>query len=178
MARRYLIVIDMQNDFVTGTLGTTEAQGIAPAVVKPRARSMARYSSRSTPTAKITPRRRKAETSRPPLHQGLRGLAAHPRALRRPARAQCPPSSRSRPSAPRNLSMPDARRTQPSRLSPSSLSGVCTDICVVSNALLIKAALPEVPVRVDARLCAGVTPDAHQAALATMRSCQVQVAGA
>ena len=58
------------------------------------------------------------------------------------------------------------------------LIGVCTDICVVSNALLIKAALPEVPVSVDARLCAGVTPEAHEAALATMRSCQVQVAGA
>ena len=52
---------------------------------------------------------------------------------------------------------------------------MCTDICVVSNALLIKAVLPEVPVSVDAALCAGVTPAAHDAALATMRSCQVAV---
>ena len=55
------------------------------------------------------------------------------------------------------------------------LAGLCTDICVVSNALLIKAMLPEVPMRVEAKLCAGVTPASHEAALATMRSCQVAV---
>ena len=55
------------------------------------------------------------------------------------------------------------------------LVGLCTDICVVSNALLIKANLPEVPMRVEAGLCAGVTPQSHQAALDTMRSCQVEV---
>ena len=53
--------------------------------------------------------------------------------------------------------------------------GVCTDICVVSNALLLKALYPEATVRVDAGCCAGVTPEAHEAALATMRSCQVEV---
>ena len=52
---------------------------------------------------------------------------------------------------------------------------MCTDICVVSNALLAKASLPETPVSVDARLCAGVTPEAHEAALATLASCQVAV---
>lgn len=52
--------------------------------------------------------------------------------------------------------------------------GLCTDICVVSNALLAKAALPEVTISVDPSCCAGVTPAAHEAALATMRSCQVQ----
>ena len=55
------------------------------------------------------------------------------------------------------------------------LVGVCTDICVVSNALLIKAVLPEVPVSVDARCCAGVTPEKHEAALLTMESCQISV---
>lgn len=54
------------------------------------------------------------------------------------------------------------------------LVGFCTDICVVSNALLIKAHLPEVPIKVDAELCAGVTPDTHEAALTTMRSCQIE----
>ncbi len=53
------------------------------------------------------------------------------------------------------------------------LIGFCTDICVVSNALLIKAHLPEVPIKVDAELCAGSTPENHEAALATMRSCQI-----
>ena len=51
--------------------------------------------------------------------------------------------------------------------------GLCTDICVVSNALLLKAALPEVPVYVDASCCAGTTPENHQAALTTMACCQV-----
>ena len=53
--------------------------------------------------------------------------------------------------------------------------GVCTDICVVSNALILKAMYPEATVRVDAGSCAGVTPQAHAAALATMRSCQVDI---
>ena len=56
-----------------------------------------------------------------------------------------------------------------------TLVGLCTDICVVSNALLIKAFLPEVPVKVFASCCAGVTPESHQKALDTMRMCQVAV---
>ena len=55
------------------------------------------------------------------------------------------------------------------------LIGLCTDICVVSNALAIKAFLPEVPIVVDASCCAGVTPEKHLVALETMASCQVQV---
>ena len=55
------------------------------------------------------------------------------------------------------------------------LCGVCTDICVVSNALLLKAALPEADLVVDSALCAGVTPEKHAAALETLRSCQVEV---
>ena len=55
--------------------------------------------------------------------------------------------------------------------------GLCTDICVVSNALIIKATFPEIKVTVDASCCAGVTPKTHQAALDTMRMCQVEVIG-
>lgn len=57
------------------------------------------------------------------------------------------------------------------------LVGLCTDICVVSNALIIKAQFPEIKVSVDARCCAGVTPESHAAALATMRMCQVEILG-
>ena len=53
--------------------------------------------------------------------------------------------------------------------------GLCTDICVVSNALLVKARLPEVPLTVDASCCAGVTPEAHQHALAVLLSCLINV---
>lgn len=55
------------------------------------------------------------------------------------------------------------------------LIGLCTDICVVSNALLLKAAFPEAAMSVDAACCAGVTPEKHEAALETMRSCQIEV---
>ena len=55
------------------------------------------------------------------------------------------------------------------------LIGLCTDICVVSNTLLLKAHYPEVPISVDAACCAGVTPETHRAALTTMGMCQVEV---
>ena len=55
--------------------------------------------------------------------------------------------------------------------------GLCTDICVVSNALIIKATYPEIKVTVDASCCAGVTPETHKAALTTMKMCQVEVIG-
>lgn len=57
------------------------------------------------------------------------------------------------------------------------LVGLCTDICVVSNALVLKANFPESTIKVDAGCCAGVTPSAHEAALATMKSCQIEIIG-
>lgn len=56
-----------------------------------------------------------------------------------------------------------------------TLIGLCTDICVISNALLIKAFLPEVPIIVDAKCCAGVTPDSHKNALNAMKACQIKI---
>lgn len=55
------------------------------------------------------------------------------------------------------------------------LVGLCTDICVISNALLVKAFLPEVPITVDASCCAGVTPESHKNALASMKTCQINI---
>ena len=55
--------------------------------------------------------------------------------------------------------------------------GLCTDICVISNAMLLKAFLPEVPVIVDAACCAGVTPESHIRALGAMQACQIEVTG-
>ncbi len=57
------------------------------------------------------------------------------------------------------------------------LVGLCTDICVISNALLVKAALPNAHVKVDARCCAGVTAESHDTALAAMRACHIEVLG-
>ena len=53
--------------------------------------------------------------------------------------------------------------------------GLCTDICVISNALLLKAAMPETPIRVDSSCCAGVTPESHHHALEAMRMCQIEI---
>lgn len=53
--------------------------------------------------------------------------------------------------------------------------GVCTDICVISNAMILKAAFPEVPVKIIAGCCAGVTPESHNTALAAMRACQMEI---
>lgn len=55
------------------------------------------------------------------------------------------------------------------------LMGVCTDICVISNAMLLKAYCPEVPITVDASCCAGVTPESHKNALAAMKMCQINI---
>ncbi len=58
-----------------------------------------------------------------------------------------------------------------------TLVGLCTDICVISNALPVKSFLPEVPITVDASCCAGVTPQSHKTALEAMKMCQIQVVG-
>lgn len=55
------------------------------------------------------------------------------------------------------------------------LVGVCTDICVISNAMILKAAFPEIPIIVDGSCCAGVTPESHENALKAMSSCQIEV---
>ena len=55
------------------------------------------------------------------------------------------------------------------------LIGLCTDICVISNALLLKANMPETPIAVDASCCAGVTPESHNNALSAMRMCQIEI---
>ena len=56
------------------------------------------------------------------------------------------------------------------------LIGVCTDICVISNAMILKAAFPEVPIKIIADCCAGVTPESHNNALNAMKMCQMEIA--
>ena len=62
-------------------------------------------------------------------------------------------------------------------LNPTAITlvGICTDICVISNAMLLKAGLPEIPITVDAACCAGVTPESHNTALAAMAACQIHI---
>jgi nicotinamidase-related amidase len=65
----------------------------------------------------------------------------------------------------------DEHRRDP--IADITLIGLCTDICVISNAMLLKAALPEIDIIIDAACCAGVTPEGHATALHAMRACQI-----
>ena len=57
------------------------------------------------------------------------------------------------------------------------ICGLCSDICVISNALIIRANYPEIDISVDVSCCAGVTPERHKAAMEVMKSCQINVIG-
>lgn len=175
MSNDYLIVIDMQNDFVTGALGTPEAA----AIVKPLTAHADAFDGTVVFTLD-THGASYAETQEGrnlPVPHCLRGtpgweLVAPLQAVRE--RRSAPVFEKTAFGSPALADWLVAEHArQP--IDRIEFCGVCTDICVVSNALIVKAALPEVPVSVDARLCAGVTPAAHEAALATMASCQVEV---
>lgn len=177
MANNYLVVVDMQHDFVSGSLGTPEAQAIAD-----RACAYARDFDGTVVFTKDTHEKNYLETQEgsnlPVIHcvrdtpgwkliEGMERVRAS-----RQAMVFEKPTFGSVQLvwwlAEENTAMP---------IDSIELIGLCTDICVVSNALLIKAHFPEIPVRVNASLCAGVSPALHDAALATMRSCQVDVYG-
>lgn len=175
MSSRYLIVIDMQNDFVTGPLGSPEARAIADAVAQ-RATTfngaVAFTMDTHGPDYLDTQEGRNLPV--PHCIAGTDGWRLIP-ALEEVREERDAPVFEKPAFGSPELAAWLVQRNAEEPIESVELCGVCTDICVVSNALLIKAALPEVPVRLDARLCAGVTPEAHEAALATMRSCQVEV---
>lgn len=175
MANDFLVVVDMQNDFVSGSLGTPEARAIVDAV----ARRAGDFDGTVVFT-KDTHGENYLETQEganlPVVHcvRDTPGwnLVDELEAVRsdRDALVFDKPSFGSLDLAAWLVEQNDVEP-----ISSIELVGLCTDICVVSNALLIKANLPEVPLRVESALCAGVTLQSHNAALDTMRSCQVQV---
>lgn len=175
---KYLIVIDMQKDFVTGALGTKEAQAILPSVI---ARIVAAKSAGETVLYTLdtheTDYMDTAEGRKLPVPHCIRDTAGWLpedgvlEALEGALGFEKPTFG--------SIELADYLATQAEDPSGKGMTielcGVCTDICVVSNTLLIKATLPEAAIIVDSALCAGVTPAAHEAALATMRSCQIDV---
>ena len=173
MATHYLIVIDMQADFVNGSLGTPEAQQIVGRVADKAARFDGTVIfTRDTHGADYLTTQ---EGRNLPVKHCIKGtggweLVPEVEAVRaqREARIFDKPTFGSV-----DLARYLVERNAEEPIEHIELCGLCTDICVVSNALLIKAHLPEVPVSVDASCCAGVTPATHEAALATMASCQV-----
>ena len=172
--QKLLIVIDMQNDFITGTLGSPQAERILPNV---RAK-VARYKqngdavlfTRDTHDGGYLATQ---DGRHLPVAHCVEGTDGHSIASELNA-GGCEvfdkPTFGSLELAKRVAARADA-------LDEIELCGLCTDICVVSNALILKAQLPEVKITVDADCCAGVTMESHEAALLTMKMCQIDVFG-
>ena len=163
--KKTLIVIDMQNDFIDGALGTEQAVAIVPAVRK----KIEEYKENGDEIifTRDTHGENYLETSEgknlPVIHcvKGTHGWEI---------------ADGLYVSGAQIIDKPTFGYTGWKNFGFESveLVGLCTDICVVSNALILKAEFPEAEIYVDPLCCAGVTPETHEAALETMRCCQVK----
>lgn len=172
---RYLLVIDMQNDFIDGALGTKEAEAIVPKV-----EAFVRAFEGNVIFTRDTHQENYLETQEgknlPVIHcvegsEGWNVKAGLRKALEeKQAVGFDKPSFGSKELA-QYLLEADAKEP----VEEIILVGLCTDICVISNAMLVKAYLPEVPVKVVADCCAGVTQESHNNALEAMKMCQIAV---
>ncbi|MCD7886931.1 MAG: cysteine hydrolase [Clostridiales bacterium] len=172
---KYLIIVDVQNDFVDGALGTAEAQEMLPRLLeKVRRFDGTLLVTKDTHGADYMATQEGRNLPVPHCIRGTDGWQLAPALLAIPADREA--KVYEKPCFGSTALAADlAARSQEGGVDSVELVGLCTDICVVSNALLLKAAMPEVPVSVDARCCAGVTPQAHEAALTVMESCQISV---
>ena len=171
--KKVLVVVDMQNDFIDGSLGTVQAQGIVSKVIS----KIKSYPADCIYATRDTHGEDYLESSEgknlPVVHcvKGSKGWEIRPEVAEAMPQAVI-------------LDKPTFGSTELAKLLyrenekeglEIELVGLCTDICVVSNALLLKSFLPENRISVDASCCAGVTPESHEAALATMKMCQIDV---
>jgi len=164
--KKTLIVVDMQNDFIDMALGTKEAVAILPKVKA----KISEYAERGDEIIYTrdthgenylaTPEGKKL----PVTHciKGTKGWQIADGLYVEGCKIIDNP----------NFGWPNWKEEQ---LEEVEMIGLCTDICVVSNALIIKAAFPDIPVKVDSSCCAGVTVESHEAALKVMQMCQVEV---
>ena len=177
--KRFLFVIDMQQDFVDGSLGSEEARGILPAVAaKIRAfegeRIIVTLDTHFAESYSSTLEGRKLPV--PHCFEGTDGHKLDPAvcaALEEKGYVTVKKYTFGALDAINEL------KNELAYMRPDDIEfeviGLCTDICVVSNALLLRAAFPNSIIKVDAACCAGVTPELHKAALVTMQSCQIDV---
>ena len=167
-----LVVVDMQNDFIDGALGSPEAPGIVDGInelVKGFSGKIIFTRDTHTDDYMDTQEGRKL----PVAHciknthgwQITDGIAI-------PADAEIIDKPTFGSVALAEM-LTELDKTD--KIGTVELVGLCTDICVISNAMLIKAALPEITVRVRGDLCRGVTTASHDTALAAMRACQIEV---
>ena len=172
--KHFLIVVDMQKDFVDGSLGTKEAQAIVPAAVRVieafEGDIFATYDTHF-PNYLLT-----AEGKNLPVKHCIKGTPGWGldeqigAALEKKGFLPVEKGTFGSAALPELIKYAAAR--EPFDI---MLIGLCTDICVVSNALLLKAHFPECDISVDAACCAGVSPATHKAALDVMRCCQIRV---
>ena len=168
---KVLAVIDMQNDFISGALGTPAAQAIVPAVRRRIAEARAAGETVVFTLDTHTERYLQTQEGRKlPVPHCIRGTDGW-RLEDSLDAAGCPVFEKPGFGSPALIeylrSLPD--------LTEVEFVGLCTDICVITNALMLKGALPEVAIRVRASACAGVTPQSHETALAAMRMCQIEI---
>ena len=158
-----LIVIDVQNDFVTGALGTKQAVAILPNLKSKIDAGIAAGDeiifTRDTHGADYADTNEGRHLPVPHCIKGTEGWQV----VREIDRPDCV-----------HIDKPTFGYTDWAAL----LGGRETDICVISNALILKALFPEIDITVDADCCAGVSPETHRAALTAMQSCQIRVVGA
>lgn len=168
-----LIVVDMQNDFIDGALGTPEAQVILPRVLE----KIKDFDGRALYTRDThQPDYLTTQEGRnlPVTHcvQDTPGWQLHPQIA---ALATGVPLDKPTFGSAQLGQQLQALHQGGEPIEHITLVGLCTDICVISNALLLKGFLPEVPITVDAACCAGVTPASHTQALEAMKVCQIEI---
>ena len=172
--KKILIVVDMQKDFVDGALGSPEAQAIVGNVVN----KIDKFDGDIIATYDTHPENymETQEGKNLPVPHCIKGTDG----WKLDSRVQSALDKREY----KTIEKPTFGSTElveyiKANYNPQEIEieliGLCTDICVVSNALLMKASFLETKVSVDASCCAGVTPDSHNAALTTMKMCQVNV---
>lgn len=166
---KILVVVDMQRDFIDGALGTPEAVKIVPYVKNLIENFDGKvFFTRDTHFANYMDTQEGKNLPVPHCIQNTPGWEIHPEldALRKTLAIDKVTFGAS--ALPQIL----AREAD---IQSITFVGLCTDICVISNVMLTKAFFPEIPLIVDARACAGVTPESHKNALAAMKMCQVTV---
>ena len=170
--KNYLIVVDMQNDFIDGSLGTKEAEAIVDKVAdKIRSFDGEVVFTRDTHMPEYLETQ---EGRRLPVVHCVKGSFGWQ--IREGLEEIRPCTVIDKPTfGSSELGVLLAQRDLDEKIGSITVIGLCTDICVISNALLIKAFLPETPIVVDAACCAGVTPESHKNALEAMKMCQITI---
>ena len=179
--KQYLIVVDMQNDFISGVLGTDEAKAIVSNVKEKIEKAIGKKGVFFTQDTHYDDYLETIEGKHLPvahcLHETEGWQVAEELLDVLNRRGMKPDQIIKNTFGAEELVKRLKNLDQNEKIEEIELIGLCTDICVISNALLLKAFFPEVRISVDAACCAGVTPSSHENALEAMKMCHIEVYG-